>query len=96
MSSTPPFVDPESNELNIAQIVTEAVPILGLVVLFGLLAALSFLLGTLFGSPLGLGFLIVTQLILAVGTGIVLLYVIARGIQLAEVDEGASESPAEN
>jgi hypothetical protein len=55
-------------------------------VLFGSLALLVFLVVlTVAGNSLLGGVLtLVSQFILAVGTGIVLIYVIARGIQLAE------------
>jgi hypothetical protein len=83
--SQPPFVDPTSRELDIDQLWTEAVPLIGLIVLFGLLSVIPFLFSLLVGGGGGLGFLFVllAQFVLAVGTGIVLMYVIARGIQLA-------------
>jgi hypothetical protein len=84
--STPPFIDPESGELDLGQIRTEIFPLAGLIVLFGGLTMLVFLI-TLFvaGNSLLAGvFTVVSQFILAVGTGIVLMYVIARGIQLAD------------
>jgi len=61
-------------------------PLAGLILLFGGLALLLFLLALLVArsSVLGGFLVIVTQFILAVGTGIVLMYVIARGIQLAD------------
>jgi hypothetical protein len=59
--------------------------LIGLIVLFGLLSVIPFLFSLLVGGGGGLGFLFVllAQFVLAVGTGIVLMYVIARGIQLA-------------
>jgi len=84
--SSPPFIDPESDELDLAQIREEAFPLAGLIVLFGGAALLVFLLALLFpgNSLLGGVFSLVSQFILAVGTGIVLLYVVARGRQLAD------------
>ncbi len=84
-----PFVDPVSNELDTSQIISEAIPIVGLVLLFATVAAVPFLLGAVFsfGSLLGLVFILIAQLVLVVGAGIVLIYVVARGIQLA--DDGA-------
>ena len=84
-----PFVDPVSNELDTSQIVSEAIPIVGLVLLFVTVAAVPFLLGAVFsfGSLLGLVFILIAQLVLVVGAGIVLIYVVARGIQLS--DDGA-------
>ena len=86
MPSDPPFIDPVSRELDTAQIRAEAFPLAGLVVLFGALALLPFVLGLLAGGNFLLGavFTVLAQFILAVGTGIVLMYVIARGIQLAD------------
>ncbi|RLM76399.1 hypothetical protein [Halorubrum sp. Atlit-26R] len=86
--SLPPFVDRESGELDLRRIQAEVFPLAGLILLFGTLALLVFLLTLLVaGNSILGGFLVVvTQFILAVGTGIVLMYVVARGIQLA--DEG--------
>jgi hypothetical protein len=84
--SSPPFVDRASGELDLSQILSEAFPLAGLVLLFGGAALLLFLI-TLLVGPGGLlaGFLtVVSQFVLAVGAGVVLMYVIARGIQLAE------------
>lgn len=84
--SLPPFIDPESGELDLDQIRAEAFPLAGLIVLFGGIALLLFLIMLLVaGNSLLAGFLtVVTQFVLAVGAGIVLMYVIARGIQLAD------------
>jgi len=84
--STPPFIDPESGELDLGEIRAEAFPLAGLIALFGGLALLVFLLTLLVTgtSIVGWALLIVTQFILAIGTGIVLIYVVARGIQLAD------------
>ncbi|MFC6872995.1 hypothetical protein [Halobellus marinus] len=87
MPSEPPFIDPVTGELDTSQIRAEAFPLAGLIVLFGALALLPFVLGFLAGGSFVIGaFLtVVGQFILAVGAGIVLMYVIARGIQLADV-----------
>jgi len=84
--SSPPFIDPESGELDVRQIRAEAFPLAGLIVLFGSAALLLFLITLLVGgSALLTGFLtVVSQFVLAVGTGITLMYVVARGIQLAD------------
>lgn len=84
-----PFVDPASNELDTSQIVSEAIPLAGLVLLFVAVAAVPFLLGVAFsfGSLLGLVFTLIAQLVLLVGAVIVMIYAVARGIQLA--DDGA-------
>lgn len=86
MSSSTPFIDRETGALDTTQIREEAYPLAGLVLLFAGLALVPFLFGILlFGnSALGLLFTLLTQLVLAVGTGIVLIYVVARGVQLAD------------
>ena len=86
VSTRPPFIDPDEGSLDTSQILTEAFPLIGLIALFGGLALIPYVLVFAFGgsSALSVFFTIVAQLILAVGTGIVLMYVIARGIQLAE------------
>jgi Na+/proline symporter len=83
--SDPPFVDRESGTLDLGQILTEAYTLAGLVVLFAGVAALPFLFAVLFaGSVLSLVFGLLGQLVLAVGAGVVLVYVVARGVQLAD------------
>lgn len=84
--SSPPFIDQASGELDLGQIRAEVFPLAALIVLFGGMALLVFLIMLLIGgNSLLAGFLtVVSQFILAVGTGIVLMYVIARGIQLAD------------
>jgi hypothetical protein len=86
MAPSTPFIDRETGELDTAQIRNEAYPLLGLVLLFVGLALIPFLFVIfLFGnSLLGFVFTLLTQLILVVGTGIVLLYIIARAIELAD------------
>lgn len=86
MSPSTPFIDPETGSLDTDRIQAEAYPLAGLVMLFGGLALVPFVFALLFGaSPLGVVFTIIAQFVLAIGTGIVLMYVVARGIQLAEV-----------
>jgi len=84
--SSPPFIDQESGELDLSQIRAEAFRLAGLIVLFGGVALLVFLLTLLVaGNAVLAGFLtVLLQFVLAVGTGIVLMYVIGRGIQLAD------------
>jgi len=83
--SVPPFVDPESGALDLAQIRTEVFPLAGLVLLFGAAALLLFLIGLLLGGGALTGvFTVASQFVLAVGTGVLSLYVVARGIQLAD------------
>lgn len=85
MPPSRPFIDPVTMTLDTDQILAEVFPLAGLVVLFGALALLLFLPAFLLGRGLlSLIFTVLAQLALAVGTGIVLMYVVARGIQLAE------------
>lgn len=85
MSSSQPFIDQDTGTLDTDQIRSEAFPLAGLVALFAGLALVPFVFVFLFAgnSALGLLFTIVGQVILAIGTGIVLMYIIARGIQLS-------------
>lgn len=86
MSPPVPFIDPETGSLDTEQIWREAFPLAGLAMLFGGLALVPFVLALLFSHIPGLGvfFTIVTQFVLAIGASIVLMYVITRGIQLAD------------
>lgn len=85
MASDPPFVDPDGT-LDLRQLWAEAIPLAALVMLIGGLALIPFLFVIAFAgsSPLGMLFTLLSQFVLAVGTGVVLLYVVARGMQLAE------------
>lgn len=85
MTETPPFIDPETGSLDRSQIVTEAAPLAGLVALFLGLALVPYLVVFLFAgsSIVGVIFTVVAQAILAIGTAIVLMYVITRSLQLA-------------
>lgn len=85
MPSSPPFVDPATNELDTDQILSEALPLgkligLFLIISLGPFALVFFALGN---SGFGAVLVLIGQFILAIGTGIVLIYSIARGIQLA-------------
>lgn len=85
MPSSPPFFDLGTGSLDIAQIYREALPIAALVGLFGGIALVPLALVFLFAGSSALGAIltVVAQFVLAVGTGIVLLYVVVRGQQLA-------------
>ncbi|MFB6360108.1 MAG: hypothetical protein ABEH59_02175 [Halobacteriales archaeon] len=85
MSDARPFIDLETGSLDTDQIRYEAYPLAGLIALFAGLALIPFLIVVLVAGSglLGLLFTVLAQLILAVGAGIVLMYVIARGIDLA-------------
>jgi hypothetical protein len=86
MSGRPPFIDRDTGALDTEQIRAEAFPLAGLVALFAGVALIPFVFVFVFAgnSALGILFTIVTQLVLVVGAGVVLIYAIARGIQLAE------------
>ncbi|WP_181684614.1 hypothetical protein [Halorhabdus salina] len=86
MADAPPFVNPETSELDLYQIWDEALPVLGLVVLFGSLALLPYLVAVVVfeGTFVSLLLILFTQLLFAVGAAIVLMYVITRAIQLAD------------
>ncbi len=83
-----PFFDPETEEVDVDWILEEAVPIAKLVLLFGPVVALSVVLASIFGGGLSLLFVVAGQFVAAVGTGVVLLYVIVRARQVGdELDE---------
>lgn len=84
MSPSRPFIEPDSGGLDTDQILTEAYPLAGLVLLFAGLALVPFLVALLFGGSFLSGlFTVLAQLVLAIGGGIVLMYVVARGVQLS-------------
>ncbi|WP_159898888.1 hypothetical protein [Salinirussus salinus] len=85
MRDTAPFIDPVSGELDLRQILRESLPVLALVVLFGGLALLVFLVALFVGGLAGVLSTLLSQLILAVGAGVVLVYAVARGVQLSGV-----------
>lgn len=86
MPPSPPFVDRETGTVDIDQILTEVVPLAKLIGLFVALALVPLVLVVLLAgnSLAGMILAVVAQFILTVGAGIVLLYVISRGIHLAE------------
>lgn len=85
--ATPPFVDTTTGELKTDQILSEVVPLGKLIGFFVAVSLVPF--GLVFfaldRSSLGVLFVLLGQFILAVGFGIVLMYVIARGIQLSDM-----------
>lgn len=86
MSTGPPFIDADSGSLDTTQIKAEAFPLAGLIALFTGLGLVPYVFVFFLGGASGLGvvFAIVGQFIFAVGAGIVLMYVVARAIQLAK------------
>jgi hypothetical protein len=85
MPSDPPFIDPTDRTLDTGQILYEAIPIAALVGLVAGVALVPFALSLAVGGtgPLGLLFGLLGQFVLAVGTGVVLLYLLVRARQLA-------------
>lgn len=91
MPSNRPFVTSRSGALDAEQLIDEAVPLGKLVAFVGLVAVIPLLLQFLlveilglaagFGSVLQVIFSLMTQFLLAVGTGLVFMYVIARALQ---------------
>lgn len=85
MPSPRPFINPATGELDTDQILSEAVPLGKLIGLFVAISLVPF--GLMFfalgNSGLGALLAVIAQFILAVGAGIVLMYVLARGMQLS-------------
>ncbi|WP_415379823.1 hypothetical protein [Halosimplex sp. TS25] len=88
MPSAKPFIDPTTGDPDTDRILSEAVPLAKLIGVFVALSLVPFALAFVaFGhSILGAILTLVGQFVLAVGTGVVLLYVVARGIQLSGED----------
>lgn len=86
VSPRPPFIDPGTGEIDIAQIATESLPLGKLIAVFGVLSLIPYAIAvfTFPHSILSAILIVVAQFILAVGTGIVLMYIIVRGLQLME------------
>ncbi|AUG47511.1 hypothetical protein BVU17_08280 [Haloarcula taiwanensis] len=85
MSPPRPFIDPTTGELDTAQILSEAVPLAKLIGVFvaGSLLPYAIVFFGSEGSVPGAVLALLGEFILAVGAGVVLMYVIARGIRLA-------------
>ncbi|WP_336358144.1 hypothetical protein [Haloarcula sp. CGMCC 1.6347] len=80
-----PFIDSATGDVNTAQIISEAVPLAKLIGVFvaGSLVPYAIVFFGSESSALGALLALLGDFILAVGAGVVLMYVIARGIQLA-------------
>lgn len=84
MAPSTPFVDQETGRIDRGRVLAEAIPLAELVVLVGVIILVPVALkGLLFPFGFGAVFTILTQLILAVGGGVVLMYVISRAFHLA-------------
>ena len=92
MPPSRPFFDPATGALDTGELLREAVPLGKLVAAVAVAAFVPLLLRFVFvqvpalSSVLGLPFVLASQFVLAVGTGVVLLYVVVRANQLG--DEG--------
>lgn len=87
MSPSTPFVDRETGTLDTTQILVESFLLAKLIGFFVALALVPF--GLVFlalgNSALGALFVVAGQFVLAVGAGVVLIYVVVRAMQLAEM-----------
>lgn len=85
MPSPPPFVDPTTRELDTDQVLLEALALGKLIGLFVAISLVPFALVFFVLGSSGLSAILVVagQFVLAIGAGIVLMYVIARGRQLS-------------
>jgi len=90
MSPSRPFFDSPSGEFDTGQILYEAIPLAKLVAAVGAVALVPWLMGWLMlelvvlTPRIGIVFTLATQFVLAVGSGLVLIYVVVRANQLAE------------
>ena len=84
MASSPPFVDQETERIDRTQVLAEATSLAELIGLIVAIALIPFAFVVLLGGHSGFSMILmfVTQFILAVGSGIVLIYCIARAIQI--------------
>ena len=83
MSSSPLFIDSTSGTLDTDQLIREAIPLSKLIGSLGLIALIPFAIASttrLFGGV----FILLTQFLLAIGSALVILYVITRALQLSE------------
>lgn len=83
MPPSTPFFERTTGNLDTEQILREAIPLAKLIGLVAISALIPFAIGlTIEIFPVL--FTVIAQFILAVGSGLVLLYVITRAIELAE------------
>lgn len=85
MSTTRPFFTSSSGELDTDRILYEAIPLAKLIGAVGLVALVPlFLQVVLEETALGVLLTLAAQFVLAVGAGIVLVYVVVRANQIAD------------
>ena len=85
MSPSNPFIDRETGQIDTDRVLVEAIPIAKLIGLFVAIALVPLLVVFVLvgNSAIGMLFILVAQFVLAVGAGVVLLYIITRAIRLA-------------
>jgi len=83
MSSPPPFIDRTSGTVETNQLLREAVPLAKLIGLVTVIALVPFALAVTLDVFTRL-FTLLAQFVLSIGGSLVLMYIIARAIQLAE------------
>ena len=85
MPQSRPFIDGGTGALDTGQLLAEGIPLAKLVAAVAAVALVPYAVVFLIGgrSPLGLLFSLAGQFLLAVGSGLVLAYVVARGVALA-------------
>ncbi len=90
MSPSRPFIESDSGELDTGQIIKEAIPLARLIGAIVLVALVPLLFRAVFGDLLGLTvgldfvYVLASQFIIAVGSGIVLIYSIVRANQILD------------
>jgi hypothetical protein len=85
MPAERPFIVSGSATLDTDRIIRESIPVAKLIAAFGAVALVPFAIGVLLGGPHGIGllFVLLAQFTLAVGSAVVLMFVVARGVTLA-------------
>lgn len=90
MPSSHPFLVEDTGEIDVDRVLDEAVPIVKLLAMVLIGALVPFILGVAVIEPLGvfafLGevLILLAQFVGAVGGAVVLLYVVSRGVQIAD------------
>jgi hypothetical protein len=96
MTRTPPFVDQETGRIDRQRVLVEAIPVAELVGLVAAVALVPFAIAVLLG-PSGFRalFVLLTQFALAVGSGVVLIHVVSRGVQLGTDRDAVGRQPSD-
>lgn len=83
MPPSPLFINPETGAIDTTHALEEAIPIARLIITIVGVSLIPFALASMFnGSVLGIFFAVTAQVTLAIGSGLVLMYVISRALQL--------------